>query len=379
MITVGVEGSPRKGGRPIDSLFQPFSLKSLSLPNRVVMAPMTRKFSPAGIPGPDVAAYYRRRAEGGVGLIITEGTYIAHPSAGPDANVPRFTPGEPQAAWRQVVEEVHKAGGRIFPQLWHVGLNARRDGPTIDPDVRLVGPSGILLDGARAGPPMTTDEIADVIGAYGVSARIALETGFDGIEIHAAHGYLIDQFFWSRTNRRTDRFGGDLAARTRFAAEIVRECRRQVGPDYPICLRFSQWKMRHYDAELAENPEELNRFLTPLVEAGIDMFHCSTRRFWEPAFDDGNLNLAGWTKKLTGLPTMTVGSVNCSTAFTEQDVPGIADNLDQLVGMLERDEFDLVAVGRALISNPAWPKLIERGTVDELVPYDKARFSDKLY
>ena len=379
MATVENDASPQAQRPPPESLFQPFKLKSLSLANRIAMAPMTRGFSPGGIPGPDVAAYYRRRAEGGVGLIITEGIYIAHPSSGPGTPYPRLAPGEPQAAWQRVVDEVHGAGGRIFPQLWHEGLKWRQEGPNIDPSVRLLGPTGLLLDGTEADSPMTIDEIGAVISAYGVSARLAQEIRFDGLELHAAHGHLIDQFFWSRTNRRRDQFGGDLVGRTQFAAEVVRECRRSVGPDFPICLRFSQWKHRNYDAWLVETPDELERFLTPLIEAGVDIFHCSTRRFWEATFEGSDLNLAGWTKKLTGLPTVTVGSVNCNTAYTDRDSPAIADNLDRLWEMLDRGDFDLVAVGRALIANPAWPQLIRRGAVAELVPFSKSKAADKLY
>ncbi len=379
MTAVGLDSSSEARRQPADNLFQPFTLKALSLANRVVMAPMTRGFSPGGIPGPDVAAYYRRRAEGGVGLIITEGTYIAHSSSGPSTTYPRLAPGEPQAAWQRVVAEVHGAGGRIFAQLWHEGLGWRREGPNVDPSVRLLGPSGLLLDGTEAGPPMTIDEIEAVINAYGVSARLAQEIGFDGIELHAAHGMLIDQFFWSPTNRRSDHFGGDLVGRTRFAAEVVREIRRLVGPDYPICLRFSQWKYLNYDARPVETPDELGRFLTPLIDAGVDIFHCSTHRFWEATFEGSDLNLAGWTKKLTGLPTVTVGSINCNTAYTDQDSPAIVDNLDRLWQMLDRGDFDLVAVGRALIANPAWPQLIRSGRVAELVPFDKAAAAEKLY
>ena len=379
MATVEIDASSQAQQPPAESLFQPFKLKSLSLANRIAMAPMTRGFSPGGIPGPDVAAYYRRRAEGGVGLIITEGTYIAHPSSGPSTTYPRLAPGEPRAAWQRVVDEVHGAGGRIFPQLWHEGFKWQRERPNFDPSVQLLGPTGLLLDGTEAGSPMTINEIESVINAYGVSARLAQEIGFDGIEIHAAHGHLIDQFFWSRTNRRGDHFGGDLVARTRFAAEVVRQCRRSVGPDFPICLRFSQWKHSNYDAELVATPDELERFLKPLIEAGVDIFDCSTRRYWEPAFDGSDLNLAGWTKKLAGLPTVTVGSVNCNTTYTDLDSPAIADNLDRLLEMLDRGDFDLVAVGRALITNPAWPQLIRRGAVAELVPFDKDETASRLH
>lgn len=136
-----------------------------------------------------------------------------------------------------------------------------------------------------------------MIAAFAQAADDAKRIGFDGIELHGAHGYLIDQFFWGKTNRRTDRYGGDLVDRTRFAVEIVKACRRAVGPDYPIALRFSQWKSSDYTAKLAETPDELARFLAPLANAGVDIFHCSTRRCWESEFIGSDLNLAGWTKK----------------------------------------------------------------------------------
>src|SRR5580658_3158126 len=220
----------------VSALFRPFTIKNLSLANRIVMAPMTRSKSPHGIPGENVAAYYRRRAEGGVGLIVTEGTYIAHPSSGFDPRVPHLYGDSALAGWQRVVDEVHAAGGRIFPQLWHVGM--AYDDPS--GRVRPLGPSGFKKPGEQTGEPMSQAEIDAVIEGFGVAAKNAKELGFDGIEIHGAHGYLLDQFFWEGTNRRTDRYGGDAAARTRFAVEVIAEVRRQVGADFPLVLRFSQ-------------------------------------------------------------------------------------------------------------------------------------------
>lgn len=353
------------------ALFEPFQIKKLALPNRIVMAPMTRSKSPGGIPGPEVAAYYRRRAEGGVGLIVTEGTYVAHPGAGPDPNVPRFHGEASLAGWRRVAEEVHRAGGKIVPQLWHVGLS-RRPGEPLWPHA--VGPSGITTSGEKLAEPMTGRDLDDVIAAYGESAEAARRLGFDGLEIHGAHGYLLDQFFWEATNRRTDHFGGDLSARTSFAVEVIREIRRRVGAEFPVILRFSQWKLFDYSARLARTPEELARFLDPLARAGVDVFHCSQRRFWEPEFEGSPLNLAGWTKKLSGKPTITVGSVSLDqefmSSFRSTEVSSVT-GIDDLIERLERGEFDLVAIGRALIVNPSWPEQIRRGALDELRPFQR--------
>jgi 2,4-dienoyl-CoA reductase-like NADH-dependent reductase (Old Yellow Enzyme family) len=353
--------------RSTEALFRPFSLQGLELANRIVMAPMTRSHSPQGVPGADVAAYYRRRAEGGVGLIITEGTYIEDPVAGFDAKVPKFYGAQALAGWRHVVEEVHAAGGRIFPQLWHVGMVVS-PGQELKPGVQPVGPENL-----------TQADINRLIDAYAAAALAARELGFDGVELHAAHGYLIDQFFCGVTNRRTDQYGGDLVARTRFAVEIIAEVRRRVGPDFPLVLRYSQWKIRDFDAKLAATPEELDRFLGPLTDAGVDAFHCSTRRFWEPEFAGSDLNLAGWTKKLTGKPAITVGSVTLNedlmTSFGTTQTASVT-GLDNLLERLERDEFDLVAIGRSLIVNPAWPGIVRRGLLNELLPFNRAVLSE---
>jgi 2,4-dienoyl-CoA reductase-like NADH-dependent reductase (Old Yellow Enzyme family) len=332
------------------------------------MAPMTRNFSPGGVPGPDVAAYYRRRAENGVGLILTEGTAIAHPAAVSSPRVPRFHGPDALAGWADVVRGVHDAGGRIMPQLWHVGM-MRKPGDEPNPEAPPVGPSGIAVPAGKLSEPLSDSEIDALIAAYAQGAADAKRLGFDGVELHGAHGYLIDQFFWDVTNQRADRYGGDTAARTRFAAEAVRACRGATGPDFPILLRFSQWKIADYNARLAPTPEALEQFLTPLADAGVDIFHCSTRRFWEPEFPGSDLNLAGWTKQLTGKPTITVGSVGLDAEFMSSLREGKAANtaaLDRIIGMLEREEVDLVAVGRALLGDPAWAAKIRNGRTAEL-------------
>ncbi|MFG2093405.1 NADH:flavin oxidoreductase [Streptomyces sp. NPDC048612] len=357
--------------RAARTLSRPFALGSLTVPNRIAMAPMTREFSPGGVPGPEVADYYARRAAGGVGLIITEGTYVRHPAAGTSGAVPRFHGTDALDGWGRVVAAVHAAGGTIMPQLWHVGM-ARKAGAPPFPDAPPSGPSGIALDDSPSGHAMTQRDLDDVIAAFAEAAAAAERLGFDGIELHGAHGYLIDQFLWSGTNRRTDAYGGSPAARARFAAEIVAACRAAVAPDFPILFRMSQWKMHHYQARLAESPEELQAIVAPLAEAGVTAFHCSTRRYWLPEFEGSDLNLAGWVKKLTGRPTLTVGSVGLDAEFLgtfQGEQAGVA-GIDGLLDRLERDEFDLVAIGRALLGDPEWAAKIFEGRTDALVPFD---------
>ncbi|WP_295802141.1 12-oxophytodienoate reductase, partial [uncultured Microbulbifer sp.] len=263
----------------LDSLLRPFEHKSLKLRNRVAMAPMTRTASPGYAPNDQVAGYYRRRAEGEVGLIITEGTFVDGKAANGYENVPAIYGDEALAGWKKVVDEVHAAGGQIIPQLWHVGA-VRQEGVGPDKSIPGYSPSGLFKPGKPNGHAMTKQDIQDVVRAFADAARAAKEVGFDGVEIHGAHGYLIDQFFWEGTNQRDDEYGGSLENRTRFAVEIVKAVREAVGEDFAIVLRYSQWKQQDYEAKLAHSPEELKRFLTPLVEAGVDIFHASTRRFW---------------------------------------------------------------------------------------------------
>ncbi|MBL4788271.1 MAG: 12-oxophytodienoate reductase, partial [Kordiimonadaceae bacterium] len=211
--------------------------------------------------------------------------------------------------------------------------------------------------------------------AFAKAAADSKAIGFDGVEIHGAHGYLLDQFFWSGLNERSDQWGGSLVARTRFAAEIIKAIRAEVGADFPIILRWSQWKMQEYDAQLAVNPTELEQFLAPLTDAGVDIFHCSTRRFWDPEFEGSDLNLAGWTRKLSGQPTITVGSVGLDAAFAEKGQAGFSEaknvDLDKLMARMENEEFDLVAVGRALIANPDWANKVRAAAHDGLAAYTK--------
>ncbi len=355
-----------------DILFQPFGLKGLQLRNRFVMSPMTRNFSPGGVPGANVAAYYRRRAEAEVGLIVTEGIGIDHPAAlGAGSMGEHDVPvlhDDAVAAWGRVVDGVHAAGGLIVPQLWHMGA-IRRAGTGPAPDAPSMRPSGIWgpFDKAMVPPdylaemtpptaPMTESDIADVIAGYGRSAANAKAAGFDGVAIHGAHGYLIDSFFWSETNRRDDAWGGDIARRARFGVEVVRAIRAAIGPDLPILLRFSQWKLQDYGAQSAATPDELAALLAPLADAGVDLFDASTRIYLRPAFAGSDLTLAGWARKLTGKPVMAVGGVGLSkdlqSSFVEETA--MVDNLAGVAEHVARGEFDLVGVGRGLLMDPEW-------------------------
>lgn len=365
-------GAPTATANP---LFETARFGKVELKNRIVMAPMTRNRSPKKVPGADVAEYYRRRIEGGVGLIITEGTTVDHPASSGYPNVPGIESEEARAGWKRVVDEVHAAGGAIIPQLWHCG-SIRQTGSEPDPEVPGHGPSPIahpFYSGKGQVPhEMTQTDIDDAIDAFARGAARAEALGFDGVELHGAHSYLIDQFAWEVTNQRTDKYGGNLENRTRFAAELVAAVRAAVSADFPICFRFSQWKQGDYRFKVAKTPEELGQWLKPLVEAGVDWFHASVRRFDDAEFEGSDLNLAGWTQKITGKPTITVGSVGLDSDFLRSYAgkPSGKASIDALIRRLENKEFELVALGRALLSDPDWPNKIRDGREDEIICFE---------
>ena len=196
--------------------------------------------------------------------------------------------------------------------------------------------------------------------AYADAAGDAKRLGFDCIELHGAHAYLIDEFFWERTNQRTDRFGGSIEKRAEFAAETIRRCRVAVG-DLPIIIRISQWKSVDYAAKVALTPQELERWVRVLVDAGVDAIHCSQRRILQAEFPDidgpNGLNLAGWVKKLSGLPTISVGSVGLSarnsrvrSAAKDQRR---ASSTKRSSGWTEASSISSRS-GRALLQDPEW-------------------------
>jgi 2,4-dienoyl-CoA reductase-like NADH-dependent reductase (Old Yellow Enzyme family) len=371
----------------LESLLRPLTLRGTRIANRIVMAPMSRYCSPGGAPGEAVAGYYARRAEHGVGLIVTEGVSVAHPVASDHPDIPRLHGEAALAGWRRVVEAVHAGGGLIWPQLWHQGPMWNVDyagggeGAALRPS-GLWGPAdGVISIAARARElattptqPMSDGDIQDVIDAYALSARHAAALGFDGVAIHGAHGYLIDSFMWAHTNRRTDRWGGDARGRAEFGAAVVRAIRREIGESMPIAFRFSQFKMQDYRAVLAKTPDELGALLAPLAEAGVDLFDGSQRFFDTPIFEGSDLNLAGWAKKLTGKASMTVGGIGLDKsqgpARHIDDSQKSVNNLPRVIERFERGEFDLVGVGRSLLNDPRWFAKARDG--EPPIPFDPA-------
>lgn len=369
-----------------EALFEPLQIRGMALPNRIVMSPMTRGFSPGGVPTDAVAAYYRRRAEGGAGLIVTEGVAVDHPAALGDAglgenNIPLLGNAAAIEGWRKVVAGVHASGARIIPQLWHQGV-MRKPGTGPYPDIPSVGPSGLwgplgrmtsieatsIPADPQIGDPMSEEQIEEAIAAFVRCAVNAVEAGFDGIALHGGHGYLIDNFLWEGTNQRDDRWGGSRAKRSEFPAEIVRRIRSAVGEDLPIFFRFSQWKQQDFRATLADNPEELREVLQPLADAGVDVFDASVRYYNRAAFEGNPACLAGVAKRVTGKLSMAVGGVGINQGMYDRDkAAAVVTDFGPLLERFRAGEFDLVAVGRAMIGDPNWAHKFRAGEATD--PY----------
>jgi len=370
-------------------MFEPIKLRSIVVRNRIAMAPMTREYSPGGVPTSEVVEYYRRRAAGGVGMIVTEGVGIDHPVAVDGTAIPHMYGDAALDGWRSVVDAVHAEGAVIVPQLWHQGC-LRDPSRSALPQHAGHRPSGLwgtpgvvsyeaefVERVSKPTEPMSDEDIADVIAAFGRSARHAINAGFDGVAIHGAHGYLIDSFLWRDTNRRTDRFNGDPRARAEFGAEVVREIRREIGEDKPIILRISQHKQQDYKARFADTPDELGVILGALSDAGVDLFDASSRRFDMAAFEGSEITLAGWARKLTGKPSMAVGGIGLNN-WMQDTLKGRGEtlalnNLDVVRRLYDKGMFDMIAVGRALISDSAWVEKARAGGA--FVPYDQAALS----
>lgn len=375
--------SPREGSTASAAAFTPFEHAGLRLRNRIVMAPMTRRMAAEdGVPTDAIVRYYERRARHEVGLIVSEGTALDDRHAYDTLTVPRFQTPEQLAGWRRVVEAVHAAGGAFAPQLWHTGRSAA------DP----IGPSAASsadLPPRRDGTPrpavreMAPADFRQVLDAFRHSAAAAREIGCDALEIHGAHGYLLDSFLAEATNQRTDEYGGSFENRMRFPLEVVRTVREAVGPDFPIIYRFSQWQVDDYRQLKFHKPADLERWVIALREAGVDILHVSTRSATDPGFsaDHPTRTLAGWSRQLSGLPSIAVGKVSVTmdmAATRDAGADGVTPVSDPApaLDLIEHGEADLLAVGRALIANPDWVPIVRDRDWRELRPYAQAMLEE---
>jgi len=337
-----------------EALFEPLAIRKLTTRNRLVMAPMTRGFSPDGVPGDNVAAYYRRRAEGDCGLIITEGVAIDHPTALGDCglderDVPVLVGDAPLAGWRKVVSGVHEAGGRIVAQLWHMGRVVHPDlggGQPVSASP-IAAPGEAFVWGGKKGHvtprALATAEIPALLEDYARAAANALEAGFDGIQLHAANGYLIDQFLRDGSNHRTDAYGGSIDNRIRLMSEVVDRLNAEIGADR-VGVRLSP--NGAIQGVNDSNPHAL--------------FAAAAKRL-----DD--LGIA-WLELREPLPTSNFGKPDVAPvhpvirkAFTGPLI--LNSDYDAVTGqaVLDRGEADAIAFGRIFLANPDLPRRLIQG------------------
>jgi 2,4-dienoyl-CoA reductase-like NADH-dependent reductase (Old Yellow Enzyme family) len=355
----------------ISALFTPLQIRSVTLPNRFVLPAMQRGWARDGRPLEKLATYYAGTVRGGVSLVISEACGIDHPACTSNRFASRINE-DTYDEWARCVEAVHEAGGQMLIQLWHEGSFRE------DAEIRSLTASGLSAPGMPNGKTATRAELEELKEAFVRSALLAERAGADGVEIHCAHGYLLDQFLWHGTNLRDDGYGGaEMSDRVRFPAEVVAGVREVLDPGHMISVRFSQFKSLDFGASIAHTPAELGVMLDAFAAAGADAMHASARRFYRPAWEGSDLGLAGWTKSLTHLPVIAVGSVGLSNDVYDSILSdGVTSatgeaGVRELMRRFNNKEFDLVSVGRSVIGDPEWILKVRDGRYEEIRTFTK--------
>ena len=261
-------------------------------------------------------------------------------------------------------------------QLWHEGAMRKEGGDGYCFQFPTLSPSALVHAGKPNGRSATPKDLDAIRDAFVRGALAAKEIGAAGVEVHACHGYLLDQFLWAGTNRRTDGYGGDdIRARVRFPAEIVAAIRQAMGEEFPISFRFTVEGGRLQSSHRANTRRSANE-VTILRAAGVDVSHASARYFWVPEWPDSDLGVAGWTKSMTDAPVIAVGSVGLDTDvidnfFGKEAKSTGEEGLRQLLRRFNNREFDLISVGRSLIGDPEWVNKVRDGKFSELRMFTK--------
>jgi len=344
----------------LNPLWSPLQIGSTQLPSRVALAPMTRiSATEDGLVTEKMVSYYEAFARGGFALLITEGIYPDTAYSQGYLYQPGLATDEQARSWATVVDAVHEAGSTIFAQLMHAGSQAqgnRFKDSTIGPSA--VAPKGEQLDFYRGEGPyqvpseVTLEQMEEVRQGFVAAALRAKEAGFDGVEIHGANGYLLDQFLTDYLNLRTDEYGGSAQNRVRFPAEIARAVREAVGPDMTVGIRISQSKVSDHNHRWAGGTEEAELIFSTLAATGVDFLHTTEYKAYAPAFGDHGPSLAALAKQHSGLPVIANGHL---------------DDPETAVSMLVDHAADVVALGKAALGNRDWPDRVKNGRpLDEL-------------
>lgn len=347
---------------PDAPLLSPFSIGTLSLKNRIAVAPMTRvSATEDGHATDDMVRYYQRFAAGGFGLVITEGTYPDMAYSQGYLHQPGIANDQQADAWRPVVKAVHEAGARIVMQLMHAGAlsqgnhwNRGAVGPSA------VQPKGEQLAFYRGEGPypapreITMEEIRQVIYDFAAAAARAKQAGFDGVEIHGANGYLLDQFLTDYANQRHDQYGGSTENRVRLLVEVAEAVRAAVGASYPVGMRISQGKVNDYVHKWANGQEDAQIIFSRIAAAGLEFIHTTEHDAQAAAFAADNSDggsLAGYAKRYGNLPVIANGKLG---------------NPDAANAMLAEGKADIVALGKTALANRDWPRrAANREVLDE--------------
>ncbi|WP_161828507.1 oxidoreductase [Steroidobacter agaridevorans] len=355
-------------------LFTALELGGLTLRNRVSVAPMTRvSAAEDGRATRRMAEYYSAFAAGGFGLVITEGTYTDKAFSQGYRYQPGLTDDTQRDAWSRVVEGVHRHGGRIFAQLMHAGALSQWN--PYNGGTR--GPSGVKPRGQQmtvyhgsgdyALPePLSQEEISAAIRGFADAAVLAREAGFDGVEIHGANGYLVDQFLSAGVNLRDDRYGGGIERRVRLMVEVVEAVRAAVGPTFVVGVRISQGKVNDFTYKWSEGEAAAAVVFGTLDSLPVDYIHTTEFEAWQPAFGAG-LSLAALAKKYSRKPVLANGGLHAPA---------------QATGMIERGEADFVSLGRGALMHPDWVRRVsearaieefDRGLISPIADLENAR------
>lgn len=333
-----------------------YDMKGLASRNRLAVAPMTRvTASASGLATATMGDYYRRYAQGGYGIVITEGLYTDQAHAQGYRHQPGMADDEQARSWQPITAQARSHGASMVAQLMHAGALSQENhyrSHTIAPSA--VKPAGQQMrfyhgEGEYAEPvAMSEDEIAQVIAGFVQSAERAVRiAGFHGIEIHGANGYLLDQFLTAHTNLRTDRWGGSIEGRVRLLSEVVRAVKTAVGDEVPVGIRISQGKVNDFTSKWPGGEDDARVIFGTLAAAGADFIHVTEFEAWQPAFAGGSDSLVTLARRhAAGVTIIANGSLDSIERATQALAAGA----------------DIVAVGRAALANPDLPRLFERGS-----------------
>ena len=335
-----------------NSLFQPLEVRRCVIPNRIVMTPMGTNYADDSGQMNDMHInYYKQRAAGGAGLIIVENVCVDYPSGSNGTTQLRLDKDCYMPALYRLTETVHKYGTKIAVQINHAGASAIESRIGMQP----VSASNLPNKKGGAAPrPLTKDQIMTIVKKYGEAAKRAQNSGFDAVEIHCGHSYLISQFLSPLTNNRTDEFGGSAENRARFASLILKEVRAQVGPFFPIIVRISTDEFLKGGNTLEDSLELLEYFQeeADIIDASAGLVDSIYLQIDANYLEDGwRTYLATAVKEKFNKPVITTGNIRD---------PKVANEI------VESDKADFIGMGRQFIADPSWPNKVKEGKIDEI-------------